>query len=89
MFAFICCTPSADLTWFQRSGGIRAMLRRLVPPLSLEYLRYKDKEQWDENEVNEGGRKHPADNRRPNGVLGSRSGAGGYGEWQDTEEECQ
>ena len=65
------------------------MLSCFIRPLSFEYLGYKDKEKRDENEVNEGGRKHPAYNRRPNGGLGSRSGAGGYGEWQDAEEECQ
>ncbi len=65
------------------------MLMGLIRPLSSEYLGYKDKEKRDENEVNEGSRKHPTDNRRPNSGLGSCSGAGGYGEWQDAEEERQ
>lgn len=65
------------------------MLGCLVRPLSSEHLGHKDEEKRDENEVNERGREHPADDRRPNGVLGSRPGSGRYGEWQDAEEEGQ
>jgi hypothetical protein len=65
------------------------MFHCLIRPLSSESLGYKDKEKRDENEVNESGRKHPTDHRRPNGGLGSCSGTGGYGKWQDAEEECQ
>jgi hypothetical protein len=39
---------------------------------------YEDEKQWDKDKVNERGRKHSADNRRSNGVLGSCSGSRGY-----------
>lgn len=56
---------------------IRMVIMDLLVLLSLECPGYEYKEEWDKNEVNERGREHPAHNRRPNGVLGSRSGAGG------------
>ena len=63
------------------------MLSCLIRLLSSESLGYKDKENRDKNEVTGGGRKHPPDDRCPDGGLGSRSGAGSYGQRQDAEEE--
>ena len=72
-----------------RSRDVQIAGRDWLLSFSPEEAEYKDKEQRDEDQINECGREHPADNRRPNAVLGSRSSAGGDGKWQDTEEESQ
>jgi hypothetical protein len=54
-----------------------------------EYLGYKDKEQWDKNEIDESGGEHPPANGRTDGVHGAGAGAGGDGQRQDPKKESQ
>ena len=54
-----------------------------------EYVGYKDKEQWNKNEIDECGGEHSTTNGGADGVHCAGAGAGGNGQRQDPEKESQ
>ena len=61
----------------------------LLVSSSLKQARYQNIEQRNEEKVDEGGGKHPADDGGPNGILGPCSGPSGQCERQDPKEKSQ